>query len=131
MYGRFANSKSFCRLSYRRLMFNNIICDLYCSFFNIIFHTKPLHSLFLQCMQRKQGVCAFLMSSVSEQAKCLWLESSSQNGLKPLFQHASSSRSPCREQWGKRVSRSPMPPGSHWARRRFSEPYPNHISSVT
>ena len=51
MYGTFTYPEFFCSLPHRRLMFNNIICDLYCPFLNIIFHTKPLHSLFLQCMQ--------------------------------------------------------------------------------
>ena len=52
MYRTLTNSEFFRCLPYRRFMLNNIISDFYCPLLNIIFHTKPLHSLFLQCMQR-------------------------------------------------------------------------------
>lgn len=61
MYGTFTHPEFFRSLPHSRLMFNDIICDLYCPFLNIIFHTKPLHSLFLQCMQGWVAICGLCL----------------------------------------------------------------------
>lgn len=67
MYSTLADSKCLRRLPYRCLIFNDIICDLDCPLLNIIFHTKPLRSLFLQCMQRYFFIFLFSLKQLKHQ----------------------------------------------------------------
>src|SRR5699024_1675792 len=55
MYGTFTHSELFCRLPHCCIMINDVMCDLYRPLLDIFLHRFPLHSLFLQCMQRKSS----------------------------------------------------------------------------
>lgn len=61
MYRTLANSKFFRRLSHCCLCLNNVICNLHCPLFDIIFQDKPPKTLFLQCMQRTASICGIRM----------------------------------------------------------------------
>ncbi len=52
-----ANPKLFCRLSYCRIILDNIFGNFYSSFLNITFQKNPLRYLFLHCMQGKFFIC--------------------------------------------------------------------------
>ena len=67
MYGTLAYSKLLRCLAHCRFMLNNIIRNLYRPLFNIIFHIKPLHSLFLQCMQGRMAICGINIFKINFQ----------------------------------------------------------------
>lgn len=52
MYGRLTNPELFCRLSHRRLMLDDIVCDLYRPLLNIIFQEKS------PCISRFYNLCS-------------------------------------------------------------------------
>ena len=56
MYRAFTDTVLLGRLAHSRIVFYNILCDFHGSFFDIIFHVKPLHSLFLQSMQESPSL---------------------------------------------------------------------------
>lgn len=55
MYSTFTYPEFFCRLPHRCIMVNDIMCDFYRPLLDIFLHRIPLHSLFLQCMQRNSA----------------------------------------------------------------------------
>lgn len=52
MYRTLTDSEFLSCLPHRSLCFNNISCDLNCTFFNIILHCQAPEDAFLQCMRR-------------------------------------------------------------------------------
>ena len=52
MYRTLTDPEFLSCLPHRSLCFNNISCDLNCTFFNIILHCQAPEDAFLQCMQR-------------------------------------------------------------------------------
>ena len=52
-----ANPKLFCRLSYCRIVLDNISGYFHSSFLNITFQKNPLRYLFLHCMQGRFFIC--------------------------------------------------------------------------
>ena len=57
MYRTLAYSEFLRRLSHSCLCLNNVIRNLHCPFFDVIFQDKPPKTLFLQCMQRAVAIC--------------------------------------------------------------------------
>ena len=56
VHSGFGYSEFFSGLSYRSILFDNIICDFNCAFFNIRFQRLPA-MLFLHCMKKHWQVC--------------------------------------------------------------------------
>lgn len=60
MYRTLTYPKRLCGLPHCRIMINDIMCNLHCPLFDIFLHRIPLHSLFLQCMQKNQALFIFV-----------------------------------------------------------------------
>ena len=50
------NSERLCRLSHRRIVFNNIVGNIDCAFLDIIFQRKSPQNTFLHCMRGWEGL---------------------------------------------------------------------------